>query len=324
LQAPLVTVDGGAFLVTGSGEITGDTTINVTGSGSFTVDHGAVLQVDGIDTINGALTDNGTIEVVAGTLEIAGPVSGTGSFQIDAGATLELDGAASVNVTFTGSTGQLLLDDPTHFTGTISGISTNTLIGVAGFDSGASVTYDGNTSGGVLTISETGHDTVQLKLAGDFTNSTWNVTSDGEGGILIHDPPIDSGSAMVDSGDGGGMQGFGEPTAGSQDFLLDSNDLQQFDYGLAGARDGPIGHAGELQRVAQQAMDDYWLLRNHDSGFTQNWQATGDAQHIANRPDPLVVHSNASLLIDSNDPLTGDYGGLGLGAYRPLDFFTHT
>jgi fibronectin-binding autotransporter adhesin len=170
-------------------------------AGTFKIDSGATLKdIAANATISGNLTDNGTIEAAGGTLEIASTVSGTGKFKIDAGATLQLDHADGHNVVFAGP-GELILKDPTHFTGTIShsggSLGIGDVIDVAGFDDAATVSYTGNESGGTVTISES-HHTVTLHVGANSTHWSQGV-SDGHGGILIHDPPDGSGIAAGDS-----------------------------------------------------------------------------------------------------------------------------
>jgi hypothetical protein len=166
-------------------------------AGILQIDSGATLKdIAGSATITGAFIDNGTVEAAAGdTLEVASAISfGAGKFKIDAGATLQLDHADTLKVAFSGA-GELILKDPTHFTGIISdsggSLTSTDVVDVAGFDTGASVSYSGFKSGGIVTISETGHTAVNLIVGANSTHWSAPVT-DGHGGILIHDPPADT------------------------------------------------------------------------------------------------------------------------------------
>ena len=188
-----VEIVGGHTLTLG-----GDLTDN---AGSLQIDSNATLKdIAAHATMTGSLVDNGTIEAAGGTLEIAGNVTGEGNFKIDAGATLQLDHADGHDVVFAGP-GELILKDPTHFTGTISrsggSLDNGDVIDVAGFDATATVSYKGTTSGGTMTISESNH-TVTLDVGANSTHWSPGVT-DGHGGILIHDPPDGSGVAAGDS-----------------------------------------------------------------------------------------------------------------------------
>ena len=199
----LIVTDSGATV-----EVVEGHTLTLGGSltiqaGKFQIDAGGTLKdIASSGTITGAFTDNGTVEAGGGTLEIASTaISGSGKFKIDAGATLQLDHADSLNVAFTTS-GTLVLKDPAHFTGTISdsggSLTTADVIDLAGFDTSASVTYSGDSSGGTVTVKEAGHQVV-LKVGANSTHWGAPVT-DNHGGILIHDPPDDAGAPTADGG----------------------------------------------------------------------------------------------------------------------------
>jgi fibronectin-binding autotransporter adhesin len=172
-------------------------------AGILQIDSGATLKdIAASATITGAFIDNGTVEAAGGTLEVASAISfGAGKFTIDAGATLQLDHADTLKVAFSGN-GELILKDPTHFTGIISdsggSLTSADVVDVAGFDTGASVSYFGLKSGGIVTISETGHTAVNLIVGANSTHWSAPVT-DGHGGILIHDPPADTSGQALDS-----------------------------------------------------------------------------------------------------------------------------
>jgi Ca2+-binding RTX toxin-like protein len=121
------------------------------------------------------------------------------SATIEAGATLELTGAVSGAITFAGTTGTLTLDHASQFTGKIYGLSGNgdpsssdilDLKDIS-FGSATRASYSGGTSGGVLTVSDAQNHIAHITLAGDYTHSTFNLSSDGNGGTLVIDPPID-------------------------------------------------------------------------------------------------------------------------------------
>jgi hypothetical protein len=116
---------------------------------------------------------------------------------IATGATLELTSASSVSVTFGAATGILVLDHSTQFTGKLINLtgdgnpSSSDQIDLRdiAFGSGTTYSYAGNTSGGVLTISDTKGDVAHISLVGNYTNSTFTLSSDGHGGTLAIDPP---------------------------------------------------------------------------------------------------------------------------------------
>ncbi len=173
----------------------GDLTID---AGTVWVDSGGTLKDTAANAmIAGTFINNGTIEAAGGKLEVASSVllQHGGLFKIDAGATLQFDHSDALNVAFAGS-GELVLKDPTHFTGIISdsgGSLTNSdVVDVAGFDATASVVYNGTAASGTVTISEANHETVTLHVGANSTHWSAPVT-DGNGGILIHDPVDDAG-----------------------------------------------------------------------------------------------------------------------------------
>ena len=118
---------------------------------------------------------------------------------IEAGATLELTGATSGAITFAGTTGTLVLDHASQFTGTIHSLSGNGSAASSdvldlkdiSFATGTSASYSGNTAGGVLTVSDAQNHISHIILVGDHTHSTFNLSSDGSGGTLVIDPPAD-------------------------------------------------------------------------------------------------------------------------------------
>src|SRR4029077_10398504 len=81
---------------------------------------GNVSGLDGISVSGTVIASDATSGHV---LDFNGDVTGSGTFQIVAGATLEFGGAVAsgTTVTFLGGTGELKLDYPQHFNGTIVG-----------------------------------------------------------------------------------------------------------------------------------------------------------------------------------------------------------
>ncbi len=121
----------------------------------------------------------------------------TQAVTMDAGATLELAGAASGSVTFNGSTGTLVLDHSSAFSGQIFNFTGNGILSSSdqidlkdiAFASGTTANYAGSPSGGILTISDAQNHTANISLAGDYVGSTFSLSSDGNGGTLVIDPP---------------------------------------------------------------------------------------------------------------------------------------
>ena len=53
----------------------------------------------------------------------AAPQNGSSPINIASGATVEIAGASAQSVSFAGSTGTLILDSPSSFTGTVAGLA---------------------------------------------------------------------------------------------------------------------------------------------------------------------------------------------------------
>jgi len=146
-----------------------------------------VSQVDGLKGASPALE---TAESVLGQDLNGDGVIGS-SATIASGATLELTAADSVAVDFNGSTGTLILDHSSAFAGQISGLSGSDQIDLKdiAFGTGTTVAYTGTPTGGVLTVSDAQGHTANIALAGDYTDSTFALSSDGSGGTTVIDPP---------------------------------------------------------------------------------------------------------------------------------------
>ncbi|WBL80335.1 Ig-like domain-containing protein [Bradyrhizobium xenonodulans] len=150
------------------------------------------------------LNGDGPINTSSTVLDISGKIALTlpnmsQPVMLEPGAVLELAGAASGSVTFKGITGILILDHSTQFTGTISGLSGNGDPSASdildlkdiSFGAGTKASYAGNASGGVLSVSDAQNHVAHLTLVGDYTHSTFNLSSDANGGTLVIDPPAD-------------------------------------------------------------------------------------------------------------------------------------
>jgi hypothetical protein len=89
-----------------------------------------------------------------------------------------------------------VLGDPADFTGTISAnsgkLSSGDGIDLTNINSTAakvgSVDYDHAANVTAVAITD-GQHTDTIKLAGDYTKSTWTLSSDGSGGTMAVDPP---------------------------------------------------------------------------------------------------------------------------------------
>jgi hypothetical protein len=148
------------------------------------------------------LNGDSVINTFSTILDISGKTVLTGNNMsqaaiIEPGATLELTGIVSGSVTFGGVTGTLILDHASQFTGKIFNLSGNgdpsssDLLDLRDFSfgSGTSASYSGDSSGGVLTVSDAQNHWAHITLVGDYTHSTFNLSGDGSGGTMVIDPP---------------------------------------------------------------------------------------------------------------------------------------
>ena len=138
------------------------------------------------------LNGDGTIGLVASTK----PLSGAAASGIAAGTTLELAAGDSEAVTFSSTTGKLILDDASTFSGQITGFAGDgTLAGsdqidLRGMNYGL-VHSNYGSSTGVLDVSD-GTTTLDLKFAGTYSQANFKFADDGSGGTIVYDPPISS------------------------------------------------------------------------------------------------------------------------------------
>jgi autotransporter passenger strand-loop-strand repeat protein len=127
---------------------------------------------------------------------------------IETGATLELRGSDTGSITFNGATGTLVLDHSSTFTGEIFGLTGTgspassdeiDLRDIAFVSGTTTESYSGNASGGMLTVRDAQNDTAHIALSGNYTDSTFTLTSDGEGGTIVIDPPATQAGSRADA-----------------------------------------------------------------------------------------------------------------------------
>lgn len=93
-------------------------------------------------------------------------------------------------VAFTGSSGTLLLDPSSGFTGTVAGMSGQNTIDFSdiNFTTPQAPSYSGTSSGGTLTLSDGSH-TANVALIGNYLASAFVASSDGHGGTAVMQVP---------------------------------------------------------------------------------------------------------------------------------------
>ena len=219
------------------------------GNGTLIFHNAGIVEAEGpyaliIDTGTNAIVNTGTLEANNGTLVVDSPIIGGGNV-IVAGGTVELASDSDNNVSFSGGdVGVLALDHSQHFTGTISGFGGPDQIdlGDVAFSTATTLAYAANAGGGsgMLTVSD-GTDTANITLLGNYTGSSFALSSDGHGGTLITDPTPDNVSAPTATDGATGTTTFTDS---------DSSNTQTASF----APDGS-GYAGTFS-VGPVAVDD--------------------------------------------------------------------
>ncbi len=158
---------------------------------SYVKNGGLLEKTGGIATsvIAPAVTNNGTIEVAAATLDLEGAVTGTGTDDISGASTLEFDStvATGQTVSFTGSAGALDLGDPQGFSGKISGFDTvgaNDTLEVAGPWVFSGFTENAGGTQGALAFAN-GASRISLTLLGDYVAANFTHQTLATGGTTI-------------------------------------------------------------------------------------------------------------------------------------------
>jgi autotransporter passenger strand-loop-strand repeat protein/uncharacterized repeat protein (TIGR03803 family) len=179
---------GGIQAVYTDGTATG-TTVN---TGGVQIDWGTAntTTLDGgsqyvYGTASSTTVNSGTQYVGAN-----GTASGT---LIDGGTEHVYVGGTTDGVTFGGSSGTLILDQASALTGAIGGFQSGDSIDLSfvSFGDGTTLGYQANTSGpagGTLTITD-GTNVATLALLGQYSVSSFALSSDGNGGTFVTDPP---------------------------------------------------------------------------------------------------------------------------------------
>jgi hypothetical protein len=130
-------------------------------------------------------------------------VSSGGNFTITGPTELELFSPSTEAVSFaSGSTGILKLDASSQFSGTVAGLAESNFIDLADlvFQSNTTPVYTASGSGtGNLAVTE-GASTANIALLGNYMASAFVASSDGHGGTLITDPPLNQQMPLAHPG----------------------------------------------------------------------------------------------------------------------------
>jgi hypothetical protein len=185
------------------GEIDASTAVALTiDTGTNSILNAGVIKSMGAGgaMIASAIDNTGSLIVNGGDLTVDGAVTGSGRAYLSGG-TMTFDSSFTQNVIFDGKNGVLALAQSRGYAGTIAGFSktggTSLDLEDIGFTQGVTTaSYAGTTAGGVLTVTN-GEETATIHLAGNYTASTWTVSSDGHGGTTVVDSATASPARFI-------------------------------------------------------------------------------------------------------------------------------
>jgi hypothetical protein len=172
---------------------------SISGIGTFTgfdrlfVDSGGTWNFAGVNVLNLAVTNNGTItQTAADALTINGNIDGTGVIELDpTTVTLNGDVGAGQTIDFEGSGDRLNLGDPADFDATILDFDETDLIDLTGIDFNALTSFNFDYGTGLLTVvTSVGTFTFNFGNPGDFTGEFFHITEDGDGSMLITEDAV--------------------------------------------------------------------------------------------------------------------------------------
>jgi len=243
---------------------------------------------------------------------------------IAAGGSSQISSSSVDIVLFADSTGTLVLDNPSSFTGKIGGISgSGDVIDLDGFNAAHDVvvattgsgSYDGSTGMTSLIVTDqTTSQSVMLNLAGDYSDSTWNVTADGNGGADIVDPPAEPSVTITSRASLGALA---IATSGSLEIASAAGSTEVVTFqGSTGSLtlDTPssfqatvTGFTGDGTLTGSDQIDlkgiDY-----HSSAFAESFNASTDALSVTDGTDSATLHF-AGNYVAANFSFTSDRNG---------------
>ena len=211
-----ISESGGTITINNTGTITGEVALantlfnnenggtwNVSGANTFgsssNIANAGLINVlantSGITTTIGAgLNNTGSVDVQAGALDVSGPVTGTGSFTIGIGASLQFAGSVAAGgiVSFAGSSGTLILGQPSSFLDQIGALAIGDTIALI-LPTGVAVT-SAIINGSVLDVTESNFNQLTYNISaasGSFSNDFFAIQNNASGSdlVLTADPP---------------------------------------------------------------------------------------------------------------------------------------
>jgi hypothetical protein len=178
------------YNATFTNELGGDWSLNGLSvfTGASTLVNAGLVDSNGVSAISGlsSIINTGIFEVQSGHLTVGGPMTGSGTVVIY-GATMEFAAASDANVQFTSTaSGRLVLDDASHFTGTVTGFTFGDTIDLAGIaQANVSVTNSGHL--------QVNYGTGSFELIGNYQPAGFTIAPDGGTGTNItwnHQTPV--------------------------------------------------------------------------------------------------------------------------------------
>jgi len=230
-------IGGGALVgASGSGTIIYGSGVNLSGASLngpaivLEVTSGAIFKAADVTSVStviaaagvtaSAITVEGELIVNAGAA-IAGGLVLNGGEALIAGSV-----GAGQTVSFTAAGGELVVDNPSNFLASISGmVSSKQKIDLGGFTFGGGETVSwveaGGGTSGTLTVTD-GAKTASLTLLGSYVTSNFQLADDGRGGSFVFDPPAATAVATTGASAAGvanftqAMAAFGQSSAMAQ------------------------------------------------------------------------------------------------------------
>jgi autotransporter passenger strand-loop-strand repeat protein len=209
------------------------------------------LLAGGQETVMRSGHATGTI-ISSGGYELVSS-GGTAVATAISGGTLEVaSGGTASGVAFS-SSGTLQLDSGSHISGAISGFHSGGTIDLRELTYAGTSTASwtqltsGSSASGTLTVKE-GASSVTLTLVGSYTSGNFSVTSDGSGGTLVTDPPVDppvsGGGSLVTSAGTGSESSMADIAPGSVTVISSSVISGGYELGASGATAADTNNAG--------------------------------------------------------------------------------
>ena len=171
-------------------------TLSVAKGGSGTIVNAGLIvkRSAGLEVVQPAIDNTGTIDAFGGTLTLAGAVTGAGLMQIAAKSTLKLNGAvaATESVSFVnGNAKTLIVADPSAFAGSIHALggSDRLDLSTVAFSGKPKLAWSQDGNHGMLTVTD-GSRVVHLTLFGQYTAAGFDTAKDsGTGTVVTYTAP---------------------------------------------------------------------------------------------------------------------------------------